>query len=141
MGALGEQFGVRPLLKDILQYICPGRDSCPYNQRASGSLGTLPHHSAILPPSVIIEKQMIVVSFHTHEEHHATSHGITCDFTFYSNYLGRKQEAEQVQCDEETAGEDQVDHVQSRPAPQNELQETRGIHINMCQQFATYRNR
>ena len=32
------------------------------------------------------------VSFGTHEEHHATSHGIACDFTFYSNYLDMIQE-------------------------------------------------
>ena len=46
-GALGEQFGVKLLLKDMLRYICPGRDSCPHNQRASGSVGMRPNHSAI----------------------------------------------------------------------------------------------
>ena len=33
------------------------------------------------------------VSFGTHQEHKATSHGITCDSTFYSNYLAGVLEA------------------------------------------------
>ena len=36
--------------------------------------------------------------------------------------LRRKQEAEEVHRDEEAAGKDEVDHVESSPAPQPDLQ-------------------
>lgn len=36
--------------------------------------------------------------------------------------LWRQQEAEEVQCDEEEAGDEEVDHVQGGPAPQRQLQ-------------------
>lgn len=35
--------------------------------------------------------------------------------------LGGQQEAEQVQCDQEAAGDQQVHEVEERPSPQNDL--------------------
>ena len=36
--------------------------------------------------------------------------------------LGRQQEAEEVHCDEERAGDQQVQHIQGGPAPHSDLQ-------------------